>query len=191
MYKTPSEDEKIIDYLTTAIENKRTCLAVYTAYSRGGVCRLTFNPLRLFELKGGRYFFAELLPNRIIHTLDAGKIEGLIITEDNFEYPTHFVPEDLWEEGIAAALEDAFEVKIWFHRSQAHTIRKRVWSKNQLIEELNDGSLVLILRTYDLTGLTRWVLSFGHNAKVLEPAELRRCIKEEAQFLCTLYTNGT
>ena len=48
-------------------------------------------------------------------------------------------------------------------------------------ERERDGGTEFSLTTYSLEWLARWVLSFGCEAEALEPARLRRLVREEAE----------
>lgn len=71
------------------------------------------------------------------------------------------------------------EAKIWFSADQARYIKERRWSADQKIVEQEDGSVILEMNTSGWWDVKKWVLSFGAEAKVLEPAALRKEIMGE------------
>ena len=72
-------------------------------------------------------------------------------------------------------------MKIWFPAGQARYVKERKWSKTQKFEDQKDGSIILSMSTSGWWDVKRWVLSFGADAKVLQPIELRKEIVEELE----------
>jgi hypothetical protein len=58
-------------------------------------------------------------------------------------------------------------------------IRERTWHPSQQIETEPDGSIILALHVADLGEVKFWLIGFGAEAEVLEPAELRDDVKAE------------
>jgi len=69
----------------------------------------------------------------------------------------------------------------------AQLVRERTWHHSQKIKELRDGSLELQLQLGSLEEIERWVLSWGDQAEVLEPAKLRGRLHELGKKLATTY----
>lgn len=110
---------------------------------------------------------------------------GLIETTDAaFVYPADFDPEALLDRSFGMFYDDPLEVKIWFSAGQARYIRERQWAQEQKITKRKDGSIVLWMKTSGWWDVKKWVLSFGADAAVLEPVEMRDEIREE--FLAAL-----
>ena len=80
---------------------------------------------------------------------------------------------------------DPIEAKIWFSKDQTRYIEERTWSSNQSIEKQTDGSIILTIKTSGIFDLKKWVLSFGANAKVIEPDKLKIDIIEEIKLMST------
>jgi predicted DNA-binding transcriptional regulator YafY len=66
-----------------------------------------------------------------------------------------------------------------FSASQAPYIRERAWHPSQKIETEPDGSIILTLRVADLWEVKFWLIGFGAEAEVSEPAELRDDVTAE------------
>jgi predicted DNA-binding transcriptional regulator YafY len=74
---------------------------------------------------------------------------------------------------------DPVKVRIWFSANQARYINERKWSRNQEIVDQEDGSIILSMKTSGWWDVKRWVLSYGSEAKVLEPEDLKKEILAE------------
>jgi predicted DNA-binding transcriptional regulator YafY len=86
----------------------------------------------------------------------------------------------------AAALRNAFRVwrgghvdtvRVLFSRAAAQEIRERRWGPGQRIEGEPGGTIVLTVEVAGTAEVSRWVLGFGGEAEVLEPAALRRDVE--------------
>ena len=69
-------------------------------------------------------------------------------------------------------------VRIRFQPFAAQLVRERMWHHSQRIKELRDGGLELWLQLGSLEEIERWILSWGDQAEVLEPAKLRQRLAE-------------
>ena len=82
---------------------------------------------------------------------------------------------------------DPVKVKIWFSADQVRYIKERTWSKSQEIIDQEDGSIILSMETSGWWDVKRWVLSYGSEAKVLEPENLKKEIRDELETARELY----
>ena len=78
---------------------------------------------------------------------------------------------------------DIVTVKVLFARSLARYIRDRLWHPTQKFRELDSGRLEMTLRVADTLEVRRWILGFGSEAEVLEPAALREALRRDAEAL--------
>lgn len=186
--KDYSGKEEIIDQLTEAILKKSTCFITYHSFHVDKIKDFKMDPLHFFEREGGLYIFARTVTHKNIITLAVERIKQLIVTEDSFEYPKDFDPEELLDAAFDIVYDEPTEFKIWFSADQARYIKERVWSKTQKIEDQKDGSIILTMRTSGMWDVKRWVLSYGEHAEVVEPEELRQEIAEELKAAYDNYT---
>ena len=171
--------EEIIEQLTDAIFKKKTCLINYHSFYADTVKDFTIDPLHFFERDGGLYLFARTTAYKDIITLAVERIKQLILTKDSFEYPKDFDPEEMMDKAFDLVFDEPVVFKIWFSADQARYIKERVWSKTQKIEDQKDGSIMLTMQTSGMWDVKRWVLSYGAQAKVIEPEDLRQEIADE------------
>lgn len=64
-------------------------------------------------------------------------------------------------------------------KNQARYIKERKWAKEQRITGNKDGSIILEMKTSGLNDVKRWVLSYGADARVIEPEKLKKEIIKE------------
>jgi predicted DNA-binding transcriptional regulator YafY len=108
-----------------------------------------------------------------------------------------FMPRDHTE--IEAWLDSAFQlehgaverkVSIRFRGTSARYVRERTWHRTQELTEESDGGCVLSFTTQSLDEVKRWVLTYGSDAEVLQPKELREMVRHEVEATVALYANS-
>jgi predicted DNA-binding transcriptional regulator YafY len=85
---------------------------------------------------------------------------------------------------------DLETVRVRFSPYQARWVRERRYHPSQENEEQSDDSLIVTLRVAGTAEVKRWVLGYGREAEVLEPAALRAEIAAEAKELEKIYGGG-
>lgn len=177
--KDYSGKEEIIDQLTDAMLNAETCKIKYHSFYDDKIKKFQINPLHFFENDGGLYILVNTTTFEEIRTLAAERINEITKTGEIFEYPKDFDPEELMESAFDIVYGDPIDVKIWFSSNQARYIKEKMWSKTQKIKNQKDGSIILSMHTSGRWDIKRWVLSYGAEAKILEPEDLKNEINDE------------
>ncbi|MDQ3448028.1 MAG: transcriptional regulator [Chloroflexota bacterium] len=108
--------------------------------------------------------------------------------------PRRFEPEpgasparDLLRAWDVISDEDPVDVVIRFEPSVARRAAETRWHPSQEIESLPDGSLRWSGRVAGLREIRIWILGWGADAEVLQPAELRREVAEELRRAARRY----
>jgi predicted DNA-binding transcriptional regulator YafY len=171
--------EKIIELVTQAMLEKKTCRIQYHSFSGNKIKNFSIDPLHFFEHQGGLYLFVNATAYGHIRILAVERIKEVTPTPATFEYPSNFDPTENLESAFDITLEKPIQVKIWFSADQARYIKERMWSKTQRIEDQDDGSIILSMKTSGCRDIKKWVLSYGAEAMVLDPDSLRREIHDE------------
>jgi len=177
--KDYSGKEYLIGQLMDAIMKKETCYIAYHSFYDDKVKNFKIDPLHFFENDGGLYILVNTTTFGDIRTLAVERIQSIKKTGEAFEYPEDFDPEALLESAFDIVFKDPLKVQIWFSPEQARYIKERKWSKSQEIAHQEDGSIILSMETSGRWDVKRWVLSYGSQARVLEPKDLRKEILTE------------
>jgi predicted DNA-binding transcriptional regulator YafY len=85
---------------------------------------------------------------------------------------------------------DAFEVVLRFDPFIARFIQNDIWHDRQRIADQTDGGLIMTLPVANLTEIKMKVLKYGCHVEVLQPEELRRQVREEAEMIVRNYSGG-
>jgi len=183
-----SANEKVLLDIHHAISEKKCMWMRYFTASRGEHTERTVLPYHLHNIRGDWYLIAfDQLRNQY-RTFLVGRITDLKILSERFVRDENFSISD-WKQGAFQAERsgEAMDVSIRFTSATAHYIRERVWHPSQRIEEHEDGSLILHLKTGGFGEVKRWVLQYGGGAEVLSPESLRQECIAEIKKLSELY----
>jgi predicted DNA-binding transcriptional regulator YafY len=185
--KDYSGKEELIEDLTDAMLQQRTCLTEYHSFVDDRVKHFKIDPLKFFERGGGLYMFVRTTSFGDIIVLAVERIQQLTLTHDTFVYPQDFDPHALLENAFGLFYDDPVTVIIRFSADQARYIRERRWAKNQKITAQKNGSVILTMNTSGWYDVKRWILSFGPDAELLEPVEFRAELLDAAREVVTMY----
>jgi hypothetical protein len=75
------------------------------------------------------------------------------------------------------------EVVLQFKKRVASIIKNGIWSEDQEMKTLPNGSIILATKVNSLEEIGNWVMTWGGNVKVLQPERLRRHVVKKANGL--------
>jgi len=185
--KDYSEKEEVIEELTGAMLETKTCLIEYNSFLQDRVTSFRVDPLYLFENRGGLYLFVRATSFGDIRILAVERLLSVKVEDSTFEFPEDFDPEKRLEAAFEIIYDDPIDVKIRFSSGQAKYIKERKWAEGQKITEEDDGSVILEMSTSGRDDIKRWVISWGADACVLEPEDMRQEIMEELRKASSNY----
>jgi predicted DNA-binding transcriptional regulator YafY len=126
------------------------------------------------------------------HPFRFGRIQELELTAEAFSYPTatEYDPEVLFRDsiGIWASGPEPVRIVVRLTPFWAVFAKHHSWHRSQqVVQELNDGSVELQFRVRPCPEFEQWVLRFGEDAEVLEPIALRQKIIERLRKAADRY----
>lgn len=142
--------------------------------------RRAIEPYHMISFRGEWYLIALDHRSEEIRIFAISRIDRADLTEVRFQVPDGFNLEEYLGNhfGILTG-EEEYQVRILFSPSQAPYVTERRWTDDQELDRQDDGSVILGFRTNSLFEVQRWVLSWGGDAKVLEPEALVLNIRRE------------
>ena len=172
-----SQHQEVLDALLRAIRERRVCEIRYRAPERAKARQLRVAPYRFIVFREGFYARCRLATALAgsdpagDRTLAVHRMREVSVTEERFAP----IKEDggLDEEAFGLAREAPFRVVVDFIPKAAAYVRERVWSGDQEIRELPDGGVTLAFTATSRPEVLAWVLSFGGEATLRAPADLR------------------
>lgn len=106
-------------------------------------------------------------------TFKIDRIRDLAVTTQHFEPPVNSVEDAFTNAWDIIADQPVVEVVLRFDPAIAARVREATWHPSQHVDVEPDGSLVWRGRVSGTIEIRLWILSWGQQVEVLEPAELR------------------
>ncbi len=189
--KDYAEKEAIIETFREAIFGRNICDVTYHSKSHQETWETSIGPIRFLENEGGLYLFAQDMKNGSYRPFAIERFQEVAITEHPYQYPKN---DKILEEKLALAFnlnwdEDQVTFKIRISEQQAQYVEERNFVKPHMIHQNADGSIILELTTSGRWDVKRWVMQWGSEAELLEPADLREEIGNELRGLAERYSS--
>lgn len=142
------------------------------------------DPYHLANINGEWYLFAYDHLRKDLRTFVPSRIQSLESTGKKFERPARFSLENRLRNSFSVHSGDGeYLVVVRFTAQVADFIREKKWHPSQFLKELSSGGVELRLTLSSLNEVERWILAWGGDATVLEPAELKARIRQAAERL--------
>ncbi len=177
----PILDLKIFDALAKAVAQRKQLQLHYRKPGQKAEPRI-IDPYHLANINGEWFLFAFDHARRDIRTFAPARIEAVAQTGKTFERSQSFSLEKRLRDSFGVhAGKGKFEVVIRFAPRAADYIREKKWHPSQTLRDLKDGGVELKMKLSSLAEVSRWVLSWGGEAKILKPKELVESVRAAAQ----------
>jgi predicted DNA-binding transcriptional regulator YafY len=177
----------ITETIRAACTERHLLSVTYHSSSRGTTNERILGPHFLYFAKGSLYLVAEDRGDKQVKIFSVPRIQQAAMLDE--EYQGQVVdPEQYFSSafGIYRGKEPK-TVKVKFAPAVALYIKERRWHDTQRVVVKDRGFIELTLEVDTTPELIQWILGFGPNAEVLEPAELVAEIQREAQKTIEVY----
>lgn len=178
-----------IDTLIKAIRSHSICSIAYLS-PNNPVKVFYIIPVRLtmdnevLNIEGWRVTHDSYRNIRFPTTLAIHRIKECKVTDETVNtYPS--LPELQGAFGLIGA--QAFPARILFSSNISQYIKERMWGGGYKIISNTDGSIELSLFVSGPNYFISWILSFGSDAELLEPIELRHKLKKIIKNTYNIY----
>ena len=148
--------------------------------------KVTISPLAIKYYNHNYYLAGYLQENNKVYTWAFNRISNLNQTSQRRDNII-FNGAKYFDNGFGIYSGETINVKIKFSKEIAPFIKERIWHKNQIFTDSQDGSIILTLPVNSLSEIKKMILGFGKKAIVIEPFELKRIIKKELQIMLEKY----
>lgn len=156
-----------IEKLLKAAEEKLVCLIRYKAIGKTESREHRFAPVRLASMNGALYILGGTLTEnfdqiRHLMSLAVHRVQDVILTERSFTFDFPITsPGDF---GLPWHEPKKFCIRFRSGKA-AEYVRERIWADEQNLEILDDGGVILQIRTRSEPELMAWVRSFGEEVE--------------------------
>jgi predicted DNA-binding transcriptional regulator YafY len=187
---TPHQEN--IRALIEVMNAKKICRITYQAIMQKKAKTYHVKPLKIFSYRDTMYLHARLArePGKVYRPPDFNpllaihRFKKVEMTERCFEYPTDYDFNEVFDRSFGLVKEDAFEVEIEFQGWAVDYVAERTWSPDQKISKVGDDKIRITFSASSEPELIAWILSFGEEAKVIQPewvlAEIMKKIRRTA-----------
>lgn len=160
----------------------------FTKFSTARPDSRIVHPYHLACVDGVWHLIGLNVPRQQVRIYELSRIFSVKVTSTRFERPKNFSVTNILSGffGITAGA-DATQLRLQFTGKAAWAIEQRQWHDSQRIEINADQSLTLTMKVCITSELLRWVLGWGAQVRVLEPASLARQVQEQAVLVQRAY----
>lgn len=145
-------------------------------------------PYHLANRENFWYLVAFDIARGELRTFALTRIGKLRTLSESFRRPADFSIDRFFSSALGVmGGDERHEVVIRFRQRVAPLIQERVWHHSQKIEQHANGDLVLRLTLGALGEVERWILSWGADAEVVGPNELRTKLAHIGQAIATAH----
>jgi predicted DNA-binding transcriptional regulator YafY len=188
-----SGQEQIYQELLAAIST-RCCVRIrYESLHEQSHIQTKLHPYRLLFHQHSWYVVGRSSIHREVRTFNIGRIRKIQLLDEPIRIPRNFRIDGYLRNAWRLIPEPGSdsEVRVRFSPKVARNVAEINWHKTQRTKLNDDGSLEFQVTVSGLQEISWWIMGYGDQAEVLEPAELREMIFQRAQKLVDLYQSSS
>ena len=187
--------QETVRILIEAMNASKICRITYQALMQKKAKTYHVKPLKIFSYRDTMYLHARLgkEPGKAYREPDFDpllaihRFKKVEMTDRSFEYPSDYNFEDIFDKNFGFMKDDCFEVAVEFTGWAAQYVAERTWSPDQKISRIEDEKIRLTFSASSDVELIAWILSFGEEAKVIEPQWVTEKVLEKSRKTVCLY----
>lgn len=173
--------------LYEAICQRLKVTMTYDSFSRGKRTRHRVSPYAVIFRKHAWYVIGHSETRGRVLTLRINRIHHLSISHSPYTIPDDFSVQKYLEKSWDVMLGVETRVVIKFAHRIAPLIREVRWHPTQKLHTMPDGALRFEVTVAGLREIAWWIMTWGDEAEVLEPKELRERARETAEKMVEVY----
>lgn len=181
------ETEQFKEKLYKAIQERRKVSMMYNSFSSGGLNRYLIAPYAVMFRKRAWYVIAHVEAYNRVQTFRINRIQSVSNTYTSYRIPEDFSVQKHMDKSWDVRLGPEAHVVIEFAPRIAPLIREVRWHSTQKIHENTDGGLRFEATVAGWQEVGWWVLTWGEEAEVIKPTELRDWVAETAEKMASVY----
>jgi predicted DNA-binding transcriptional regulator YafY len=177
----------VLETLAACCEEKHCVLLEYHSLARDEVTEREVDPYGFLYRSNALYLVGQCHLRSQIKIFKVDRIHSAASLPESFQLPEEFDLGEYMRDAWGVVRGEPHEVSIRFAPSIAHFVKESIWHSSQTCTDNPDGSAVLHFKVGGLMEIAAWLMGFGGEAEVLEPAELRAMLLEQARAITDLY----
>lgn len=180
----PSE---LVETLQSSCAEGQVVEAKYRSTRSKSVTKRRIGPHYLYFAKGSLYLIGEDLADQKVKLFSVARLSEARMLDERYQVKVQ-PPEELFGQSFGVFRGEKVEgVELEFSEEVALYVSERKWHPSQKLIESKEGRVILKLKIAIAPDFVQWVMSFGSQVRVAEPASLRARIVEQAQEILKNY----
>lgn len=185
--------EGVYRQLIDAVAAHRSVRIRYHSLTEWDEISTKLQPYQLLFSRRSWYVVGRSSLHREVRTFSLLRIRALEPLEETFRPPARFSMDRYLRNAWHLIPEPGPDrrVVVRFEKMVAQNVAEVLWHKTQQLEWLSDGRLDFKVTVSGIHEIGWWVLGYGDQAEVLEPAELRDLLRDRARKMLARYEPRT
>lgn len=183
-------DEKSIqeryDFIDNAISKKRVVELEYNSL-KNGLKTHVLHPYKLFIYNNSWFFLAYNPEVGDVWYFKLNRIKTMKLLDQRFTVWKDFKPEKYFDKMGLTQNGEVYNIKFIANGIRANLLKERVYGKNQVITEREDGRYDVSIDMQNKDMIASYILGCGKDVEVLEPQWLKDEIKSYVEYVSSLY----
>jgi predicted DNA-binding transcriptional regulator YafY len=180
-------DEKVWIALIRGLLNQKAVQIKYKAFESPDAKEHLVDPYHVANLRGEWYVFGYSRRSEKLTPFSMARVKSAQVTKESFTIPAGFNPQRLFDATFGRFTllpgDKAYKIRLRFSKEVAPWVLDREWHPQQKITRLTGGDIEVQFTAAGLMEVQHWVLAWGRNVKVLEPAELKKSVTDEIRAM--------
>ncbi|MBM4305131.1 MAG: WYL domain-containing transcriptional regulator [Deltaproteobacteria bacterium] len=186
-YKDYGQFRNILNQVNQAAMERRRVEMVYHSLHRKERTLRKVDPYKVWFYDGTIYLIGLCHLREEVRMFVLDRIKMLKVTEDRFTVSKDFSLDDFMRHSFKVMHDELYTVRVRISSGWARWVGEKIWHESQKIIKLPGGGLEITFRVAGLDEIKRWILSFGPECQVLEPAKLKEMVRKDLEATLQQY----
>lgn len=178
-------EEEIISHLSEAIDKKQRVDVVYFSLSQNAQSQRVIHPYKIYIYKGAYYVAAFCEKRQEIRDFKLSRIRHYKVIEGSIENEPSskdarkgFDFENYIKNTFGIFKDEGVEVILKIKYPYNHIVKENRYHPEQIIEEVDDNTILFKAHLKGETEIESWILSMGEHCRVIAPESLQKKIQK-------------
>jgi predicted DNA-binding transcriptional regulator YafY len=185
---TESIKRPTLELIRRAMSSNRKLRFLYWSSAAGQADEMIVSPYDVRQL-GSDWFLLAQAERGPIRTYKIGRMRAVEMLPDRFRFPRRFSADSFFARAleVQGQQDDEIRARIRFTAAVSDMVLDSRSQQFEAVEPQPDGGVICTLLINSTREIIWWILSYGAEAEVLEPASLRDECCKTAQAMAKLY----
>jgi predicted DNA-binding transcriptional regulator YafY len=186
--RPPEVPETVLEPVYQALFEGKQLDITYRSRGSGKTSTWRTHPQAMVMREGVIYLLMTIEPYSDLRHIVAHRIRSVSVIDEPVSEPEGFDLDDYIQSGAFSYVETGpVELVIRLQAYAAEHILESPISADQSHRTLSDGRIEIAASTIDTLQLRWWLTGFGDALEVVEPADLRQAMAEQAKAVAAMY----